>query len=361
MSGESVALTTRIDTAREALALAKDDFDRLRVRDAAAAVRAAAEVIGRRDVQVVAAELVADAERAIAQANPPKKAGRKAAGMVAPEATIPKDQLSKMRAAHAQPDAEYEKAKAEAREAGQPITREALKQRNSEARRKAKHEARERMRAEARANARPAPNLIVSSIANLSGAVPAGSVDAIVTDPPYTTEFVEAGIYRDLAVFAMMALRPGGLLLAILPTLHVERVLRETREAGLAYRWLLAYTQPKAVQKIHAAHVTCTWKPWGAWTKPGGQPEGYANDWFSAPWDSSADKVSHHWGQTEGGIRKVIEEWVKVPGSTVCDPFCGAGSTLVAASELGHRVIGADIDAANVELTRRALTRQEGQ
>ena len=42
--GESAALTTRLDTARTALAEARDDFARIRIRDAAAAVRAAAAV-----------------------------------------------------------------------------------------------------------------------------------------------------------------------------------------------------------------------------------------------------------------------------------------------------------------------------
>ena len=202
----------------------------------------------------------------------------------------------------------------------------------------------------------PPPNLIVSPISELAPLVHKGSVDAIVTDPPYTTEFVEQGIYRELAEFALHALRPGGLLLAILPHLHLERVLREVREAGLDYRWIVAYTQAAANQQVHAAKVTCMWKPWVAWKKPGGpSPEGYSNDWASAGPYTADDKHPHHWGQTSFGLERVIEEWVKSPDSLVCDPFCGAGSTLVAARSLGHRVLGADIDPANIQITKEAL------
>ena len=135
LSGPS--LPQRLDAARSALAAARDDFERLRIRDGAAAIRAAAEVLQRRDVQVAAAELVADAERAIAQANPPRPPADRGQGRksVAPGATdsgpaaVAKDALAKMRRAHSMPDADYERMKAEARERGEPLTRAVLLER----------------------------------------------------------------------------------------------------------------------------------------------------------------------------------------------------------------------------------------
>ena len=44
------------------------------------------------------------------------------------------------------------------------------------------------------------------------------------------------------------------------------------------------------------------------------------------------------------------------PGFTVCDPFCGSGSSAVAALRLGCDFIGADIDPRAVQLTRDRLT-----
>lgn len=133
-------LPERLDAARRELAAAGDDFQRLKIRDGAAAIRAAAEVLKRRDVQVAASELVADAERAIAQANPPMpraEAGRKGGQAVAPGATasgpvlaaVPRDVLAKMRRAHAMPDSEYERVKERHRATGQPLTRSALLER----------------------------------------------------------------------------------------------------------------------------------------------------------------------------------------------------------------------------------------
>jgi hypothetical protein len=43
------------------------------------------------------------------------------------------------------------------------------------------------------------------------------------------------------------------------------------------------------------------------------------------------------------------------PGDLVCDPCCGAGTTLLAAKLLGRRWVGSDIDAHHAELARERL------
>jgi site-specific DNA-methyltransferase (adenine-specific) len=44
------------------------------------------------------------------------------------------------------------------------------------------------------------------------------------------------------------------------------------------------------------------------------------------------------------------------PGFVVCDPFCGSGSSGVAALRLGCDFVGADIDPRAVELSRNRLS-----
>ncbi len=45
------------------------------------------------------------------------------------------------------------------------------------------------------------------------------------------------------------------------------------------------------------------------------------------------------------------------PGFVVCDPFCGSGSSAVAALRFGCNFVGADIDLRAVEISRDRLTR----
>ena len=200
------------------------------------------------------------------------------------------------------------------------------------------------------------PNLHVCDIDDLHQHVGAGSVDAIVTDPPYLKENVRDDlIYAKLGEFAAHALKPGGLMLAILPHAFVAEAIQQATSTAMTWRWLVAYTQPNATQTLHGFKVTVMFKPWGAWTRAGAKPEHYAVDWIDAGFYDAAAREDHEWGQKVDGMAAVVREWVKTPGSVVCDPFCGSGGILVASQEEGHKVIGADIDAAHVETTRRRL------
>ena len=74
MPDQAALIALQLDAGKQALVAARNDFERLRIRDAAAAaVRAAVEVLNRRDIAVAAGELVCDAERAIAAAHPPQQ------------------------------------------------------------------------------------------------------------------------------------------------------------------------------------------------------------------------------------------------------------------------------------------------
>ena len=191
----------------------------------------------------------------------------------------------------------------------------------------------------------------VSSCAGMAASVAEGSLDAIFTDPPYPREFLPC--YSELAEFAVHALRPGGLLMAMAGHLHLPAILDLMRVPGLSWRWMIAYNYQKPRQMIHCAKVSVGWKPFLVYAKDGGpSPDAYSQDAFKIPPRRGDDKAAHHWGQSVGGAKMVAEEWLR-PGWRVCDPFVGAGSLLIAASLAGCEVSGCDIDPRHVETTRR--------
>ena len=130
------ALLSLLELERQSLIEARDDFDRVRIRDQAAAYRAAAEVIKHRDIRIIAAELVADAERAIAKANPPTPAQKRSPGRKRntviwihgiPRTPVDASSLRRIRQAHgAIEDAEYEQVKADFSANGRAISRKGL-------------------------------------------------------------------------------------------------------------------------------------------------------------------------------------------------------------------------------------------
>jgi len=121
-------LLAKLDVAQRALAEATDDWQRIDIRDYAKAIAVASEILNRRDIQVHAANLVQDAERAIAKANPPEQGKRTDKMNFAPPESevepIPRKVVSKIRSAHVKvSDEDYEALKAEAVETGEPLTR----------------------------------------------------------------------------------------------------------------------------------------------------------------------------------------------------------------------------------------------
>ena len=140
-------LIEKLEVAQCALAAAADDFQRIDVRDYAKAVAAGAAILRHKDIQVRASNLIMDAERAIAKANPSmsrsesaskagKSGGRGRNSVVIENNTaietqpaIRSETLRQIRQAHHRlSDAEYERVKQAAIENQEPLTRSALKE-----------------------------------------------------------------------------------------------------------------------------------------------------------------------------------------------------------------------------------------
>lgn len=60
-------------------------------------------------------------------------------------------------------------------------------------------------------------------------------------------------------------------------------------------------------------------------------------------------------------LLRVLIEQSSSPGEVVCDPFCGSGSTGVAALEFGRSFCGADIEQAALTLSRTRLEAAGGR
>jgi DNA modification methylase len=213
-----------------------------------------------------------------------------------------------------------------------------------------------------------------------------GSVDAVVTDPPYCSGgYMEAqkntraqGL-RGATVsadqfkwFAGDNMSTSGLVW-LLRTLMVEcrRILRPDRSVFMCCDWRMV---PHIVPVIEAAgwgyRNMIVWnKRWGGLGVgfkaahelilefTNGRTPYWANDGANVI-DAArvSAKAKLHGAQKPEGVMAELLRVGTPPGGTVLDPFAGSGTTGVAAVQTGRKFIGVELDPTYADIARRRIT-----
>lgn len=202
-------------------------------------------------------------------------------------------------------------------------------------------------------------------------------VDAVVTDPPYSSggamrsdkmrdvvdKYASSGVKRDYATFdgdhrdqrayfgwshlwlslARNITRPGGDLLAFIDWRQLPTLSDAVQSAGWQWQgvgvWNKGWGRPNR-GRFSAGHELVL----HATNGPKEQVERYAPAVFSSPIET--DKV--HLSQKPVGVM----EWCLAlidPAALVLDPFTGSGTTLVAVKATGRKCIGIEADRQHLE------------
>jgi site-specific DNA-methyltransferase (adenine-specific) len=184
----------------------------------------------------------------------------------------------------------------------------------------------------------------------------AGSVDAVLTDPPYNVGFEYATTADDRPDYAEWCREwfaecrrvcSGAVCIA---TGHSNLPMWAAIEP---WRWLMCWWKPAAMGRCVVGFNN--WEPMPLW----GKPKVRATCDVVRACIRPDDSLNGHpcpkplgWGQ---GFVKALAK----PGMTVLDPFAGSGTTGVAAIMAGCNFIGIEIDAGYAEIARRRLAEAE--
>jgi predicted RNA methylase len=179
--------------------------------------------------------------------------------------------------------------------------------------------------------------------------VAANSIDIIITDPPYGCEYEH--LYDALAEFAAHALKESGLCVVMCGVVSLPKAI-EALGRYLNYVWALSYETPGRHSKFFPLRIINGWKPILYFVK-GKLPD-------DAPWvfdvikSSQPEKTDHEWQQNLEAFTELVKRFTH-SGMVVCDPFCGTGTTGVAALLNGCRFVGLDADSEVLEVARKRL------
>jgi len=179
--------------------------------------------------------------------------------------------------------------------------------------------------------------------------VAANSIDIIITDPPYGREYLH--LYDALAEFAAHALKESGLCVVMCGVGCLPKAI-EALGRYLNYVWALSYETPGRHSKLFPLRIINGWKPILYFVK-GKLPD-------DAPWvfdvikSPQPEKTDHEWQQNLEAFTELVKRFTH-SGMVVCDPFCGTGTTGVAALANGCRFVGLDADSEVLEVARKRL------
>jgi predicted methyltransferase len=168
--------------------------------------------------------------------------------------------------------------------------------------------------------------------------IPDGCVDLIFTDPPYDKETVP--LYEDMAREAARILRPGGSLICYLGQYATADVCRLVGK-HLKFLWPLCCYHEGPGQVMAFWGIRVKWKPM-LWFVNGGNrfdTSAVVEDLIV----STKEKSAHPWQQSVVEARYYIEK-LTPSGGLVVDPFCGGGTTAVAAKLAGRKWITCELD-----------------
>lgn len=190
--------------------------------------------------------------------------------------------------------------------------------------------------------------------------IPPGSVDAIITDPPYPRKFWDpyegTSVYEDLAKLARRVLSPNGVM-AVMTGTRLEMLDSVDGQMGrhMRRRHRGVYLTPGQRWRDQNERVATGYKPILFFAHPDATDVRWINDdIFESSGTREQDIRFHHWGQSESGFASLVERLTE-PAQLVLDPFLGGGTTAVVCRDLGRRFIGCDIDAAHVATSRERV------
>lgn len=197
-------------------------------------------------------------------------------------------------------------------------------------------------------------------------ALPDGSVDAVITDPPYGIDFVYDSHDDDPNKYA-------ALMVAIVR--EANRVVnggpvfmwQAMKNCARWHEWFAPgyriFAACRGFTQFFPTQIQYSFDPVVFWGTPKTEPSVYRRDYHiqsKAPFGIGREHIEHPCPRPLEQVQYIVE-LATLPGAVVLDPFMGSGTTGVACAKLGRDFIGMEIDAGYYAIAKRRIEAAQAQ
>jgi SAM-dependent methyltransferase len=179
--------------------------------------------------------------------------------------------------------------------------------------------------------------------------IPDGSIDCIITDPPYPYEFIE--VWSKLSRVAKRVLKPNGYCIAYSGQMNLPEVIKRMNE-HLNYYWTFSLIHTGSRQLINGRSLFCGWKPILVFQNGFKKLDKPFDDFIMG---TGIEKTHHKWQQAELELKHLINNFTK-EGDVIMEPFAGGGTTIIAALKLNRNIIAAEIDETSYNVSKQRIS-----
>jgi 16S rRNA G966 N2-methylase RsmD len=178
--------------------------------------------------------------------------------------------------------------------------------------------------------------------------IPDNSISLIFTDPPYDRKSLP--LYGDLAEIASRILIDGGSLVCYFGQ-YLTKPILDLMTDHMRFWWIfgIVHTGQKARMKEYG--IVVNWKPLYWFVKNSRLDKTTFVDDLVI---SQREKDTHRWQQSEIEAEYYIGKLCPKDG-ILFDPFCGGGTTAIAALKQKRKYISCDIDEESVNIARQRI------
>ena len=193
----------------------------------------------------------------------------------------------------------------------------------------------------------------------------AGSVDAVITDPPYGIGITRNS--KSIGIAAHLSRQATGEAWddRIPTSAHFHELKRVSRNQivfGANYFWEHFYSSPCYIVWDKRGDLPDV--PFAptefAWTSFNKMSKRYVIRNHGFIRDSKDERTGHPTQKPTELFAAIINDFTR-PGDLILDPFCGSGTTGIACVQTGRRFIGVEIDPGYADIARARIAKAAEQ